>query len=154
MKKEHLVQLLIVLIGLPIGAYFSNRTFTSHQESESSLSLNHTSMDHGMLDISQDSIVPQIIAVEITKDSMSGWNLEVMTENFRFTPENASKNHIPGEGHAHLYLNGEKYARVYGPYFHIPDVGYEIQEIKLSLNANGHETLAIQEKPIEKMILL
>ena len=72
---------------------------TSHQDAH-----DH---EHGMIDVSADSAIPQIDLV-IHEDAMSGLNLEIITQNFRFAPEHASSDHVAGEGHAHLYIDGEK----------------------------------------------
>lgn len=154
MKKRQLVQLGIIAIGLGIGIYFSKRNFALHQKEEHGFSIVHSKMDHGLLDVSQDSIIPAITELALTKDPMSGWNLFIKTTNFQFAPESVNQAHQAGKGHAHLYLNGRKYARVYSPYFHLPDLVGDNNELKVTLNANGHENLAIEDEPIEQIILL
>ena len=57
--------------------------------------------------------VPQI-ELRVEPDSMSGVNVFVEVRHFRFAPENAGLANAPGEGHAHLYVDGENVARVYG----------------------------------------
>ena len=154
MKKSQILQLGIIALGLIIGGYFSRRNFALHQKEEHGFSIVHSNMSHGILDVSQDSIVPAIIALELTKDPMSGWNLFIKTTNFEFAPKNVNQPHQVGKGHAHLYLNGRKYARVYSPYFHLPDFIGDKNELKVTLNANGHENLAIGNEPIEKVVIL
>ena len=122
MKKNQILQLGIIGIGLCIGIYFSKRNFALHQKEEHGFSIVHKNMDHGLLDVSQDSIIPAIVALELTKDPMSGWNLFIKTTNFNFSPEKVNQPHQSGTGHAHLYLNDKKYARVYSSYFHLPDL--------------------------------
>ena len=65
---------------------------------------------------------PPSVAITVSKDPVGGWNLHVRTGNFRFAPDHASLPHIPGEGHAHLYVNGRKTARLYGPWYHIGEL--------------------------------
>lgn len=60
------------------------------------------------------------VAIRLHKDPMSGWNLQVLPQNFRFAPQNASAENVPGEGHAHVYVNGEKLARLYAEWVHLP----------------------------------
>ena len=48
------------------------------------------------------------VAVELTADPMAGHNLHIITSNFAYAPQQASLAHTPGEGHAHVYINGEK----------------------------------------------
>ena len=154
MKKSQILQLGIILVGLFIGVHFSKRNIALHEKEAHGYSAIHKSMDHGLLDVSQDSIVPQIEDLVLTKDPMSGWNLFIQTSNFRFTPENVNQAHQVGEGHAHLYINGQKFARIYGPFFHLPDLAGDQNEIKVTLNAKGHENLAIKETPIEKSVVV
>ena len=71
-----------------------------------------------------------------------------MTTNFRFAPENASSPHRDGEGHALLYVNGEKVARLYGPWFHIEFLPSGPTKVTVTLNANDHSGLAVGDAPL------
>ncbi len=84
----------------------------------------------------------------VTKDPAGGWNLHVMTTNFRFAPENVNAPHRAGEGHAHLYVNGKKVARLYGPWFHIGALPRGRTEVTVTLNANDHSDLAVGDAPL------
>ena len=81
--------------------------------------------------------------VEITAevDHVGGFNIHIVTENFRWAPENASQEFVPGEGHAHLYVDGEKVARVYGEWFHLntSSLGLEPGEHELTVDLNGND---------------
>lgn len=76
-------------------------------------------------------------------DPATGWNLHIMTENFQFAPENASRDHVDGEGHAHVYVNGKKLARLYAPWMHIADLEPGENVIAVSLNSNDHRQLGV-----------
>lgn len=89
------------------------------------------------------------VSLALTRDAMSGWNLHVSPQNFRFAPENASAMDHPGEGHAHVYVNGVKLARLYGEWLHIPDLPKGPVEVKVSLNANSHSPLMVDGTPVE-----
>lgn len=88
------------------------------------------------------------LEIAVTQDPMAGWNLHVMPQNFRFAPENASAADNPGEGHAHVYVNGTKLARLYGNWMHISDLPKGEVEIKVSLNANSHSPLMVEDIPV------
>ena len=90
--------------------------------------------------------------IALTPDPDSGWNLHVITTGFRFSPENASKAHVPGEGHAHVYVNGKKIARLYGPWMHIAALPEGPVTVDVSLNANDHRPLAVGEKPLKASV--
>lgn len=92
------------------------------------------------------------LEIALTPDPMAGWNLHVMPQNFRFAPENASRSDAPGEGHAHVYVNGEKLARLYGNWMHIPDLPKGEVEVEVSLNANSHSPLTVDDMPVSSSI--
>ena len=94
------------------------------------------------------SDAPSITAA-LHEDTVSGWNLHVITSGFRFAPENASKEHVTGEGHAHVYVNGKKIARLYGPWLHIAGLPAGKAVVKVTLNSNDHRPLFIRDKPLE-----
>ncbi len=89
------------------------------------------------------------LGIEVTRDPMSGWNLRIETTNFRFSPENASGPHLDGEGHAHAYVNGQKVARVYGPWFHLGTLPEGEVAVTVTLNSNDHRTLAVADVPLQ-----
>jgi len=117
-----------------------------------------TEMSQGM-DHSHDSLVSlpvgadaPILKIDVLKDPMSGWNLHVMTTNFRFAPDHASLPHVAGEGHAHVYVNGSKIARLYGQWMHIADLPDGEAAIKVTLNSNDHSQLAVGNVPLEATV--
>ena len=154
MRAQTILQIVIVVAGVFLGAHFSKLSYNLHDTFEHSELNSHPSMDHGVIDITNDSIIPQIEKLEMVKDPMSGWNLYIQTNNFKFTPENVNKQHKSGEGHAHLYINGNKITRLYDNWFHIPELQKEENQIKITLNANSHETMVFNNKPIAKNIIL
>ncbi len=153
MKWETIVQAAIILIGLCIGAHFSKVSYDAHEKLGHSELKAHKEMDHGTLDVSKDQVIPEITDFKVIKDPMSGWNIYVQVKNFRFAPEHASQAHQSGEGHAHLYINGNKIARLYGNWIHVPEFIKDKNEIKVTLNSNDHQTLTIGGRAIEKKII-
>ncbi len=79
------------------------------------------------------------VAVETSADSVSGLNVHIITEGFAFAPGNVNGAHIDGEGHAHIYVDGEKITRVYTPWHYLGDIEPGEHEIRVTLNANSHE---------------
>lgn len=92
--------------------------------------------------------------IAVHKDPMAGWNLEVSTKNFRWAPQHASASDVVGEGHAHVYINGTKLARLYGNWMHIPDLPAGEVEVKVSLNANSHAMLMVAGAPVEASVMV
>ncbi len=89
------------------------------------------------------------VAVEATLDAVSGVNLKITTTGFTFAPEHASGEHMTGEGHAHVYVDGVKDNRVYGNYYHLSGLDPGERSIRITLNANSHEQYAKGEHPVE-----
>jgi hypothetical protein len=85
----------------------------------------------------------------ITPDPMKGWNMQIQTTNFTFAPEQIGRRSQASEGHAHLYLNGKKIARIYGPWSHIPSLPAGQNTLRITLNTNNHEDLTIAGKVVE-----
>lgn len=99
--------------------------------------------DHGdMLSLHAGPNAPTLNMM-VMPDPATGWNLHIMTTNFTFSPQNASRDHVDGEGHAHVYVNGKKIARVYGAWMHIADLEPGEQVIAVTLNSNDHRELGV-----------
>jgi hypothetical protein len=107
----------------------------------------HTMLHDQFVSIPPGSDAPRL-NIELTPDPVSGWNLHVIAQGFRFSPRNAGGPHIPGEGHAHVYVNGQKIARLYGPWLHLDALPDGPATIRVSLHANDHRALAVGQKPI------
>ena len=113
--------------------------------------MKHSAHDHAtMLSLPAGPDAPTL-EFTLEKDNSSGWNLHIITSNFRFAPQAASSPHVEGEGHAHIYVNGEKLARVYGPWFHIAKLPKGEAMVTITLNANNHSPLAVGEKALSVM---
>lgn len=108
---------------------------------------------HKMMEIPFGQPIPTVNIV-IHQDPLRGWNLETKVTNFKFAPEHVSTGAKPGEGHAHLYINGKKITRLYSSWYYLGDLKPGQHEITVELNANSHEVLAHNRKIIKdtKMI--
>lgn len=96
-----------------------------------------------------ESEIPVSVDIETDVEDGGGVNVRIMAERWKWAPRNVNAAHIPGEGHAHIYVNGEKLNRVYGPYYHIPALSPGAHEIRVTLNANSHNDLTLNGEPIE-----
>lgn len=88
------------------------------------------------------------VALSVTPDPVSGWNLHLDPGNFRFAPDRAGGTHVSGEGHAHVYVNGSKVARLYGPWLHLPALPEGTAQIRVTLNGNDHRPFSNAGQPI------
>ena len=114
----------------------------------------HGGMEHGETLVLEPSATAPILAVTVTEDPMAGYNLHILTENFVFSPQNASLDHVAGEGHAHVYINGVKLGRFYGPWVHLDHLPEGEVTIEVTLNANDHRTLAVGDRPLARSVTI
>lgn len=105
-------------------------------------------MDHPTVSVPDGKLVPEV-KLSVEKDPKAGWNVHVETKNFKFAPEKASAEHVFGEGHAHIYVDDMKIARLYGNWFHIAEMKPGKHVVKVTLNANDHSEYVVGERHIE-----
>ncbi|GAB3478249.1 hypothetical protein [Marinomonas epiphytica] len=89
-------------------------------------------------------------------DVMGGYNVQIMTRNFTFTPAKINQAVEQNAGHAHIYVNGVKYARVYGKWFHLPSSALTLGDnlIKVTLNGNDHSEWAKDGEAISSTVIM
>ena len=148
MVRTKIFQALIILLlgAAPFSAAQAGSGEGGHDHGDAG----HSSGGHahgGVISVPAGDSAP-ILDIELIEDAAGGWNLHVMTENFRFAPEHVNQPHQDGEGHAHIYVNGEKIARLYGHWFHIGSLPAGMVEVTVTLNANDHSVLAVGEVPL------
>ena len=102
---------------------------------------------HKQIEVSSFQNIPKL-SLEVSRDAVGGWNIHIIPEHFRFTPENVNKAPTPGEGHAHLYVDGKKIARLYSAWFHLGSLAPGPHTIRVTLNANNHADLVLNGKPV------
>ncbi len=138
-------------LGFTVAAA-GNSTLSGHDHSDETQhgeGMDHSTMDHSNHAMMHDT--PFEVAAEdapevsimVMPDPMAGYNLHVMTKNFIFSPQNASGKNVGGEGHAHVYVNGEKLGRLYGAWYHLDALPNGEVEVKVTLNTNDHSPLSV-----------
>lgn len=100
--------------------------------------------DHPALPVNAALPIPSITHL-VFPDAMDGYNVQILTQNFTFTPASINRDNVANEGHAHIYVNGVKYSRVYGNWFHLPATALQpgVNAVTVTLNANDHSTWAM-----------
>lgn len=91
------------------------------------------------------------VRVELRPDSESGWNVHLLVERFRFTPESIGGAALLGRGHARLLLDGRETARAYGPWAHVPPGA---RTLTVRLYADDHTVWAVAGRPVEATVRL
>ena len=130
--------------------YFTSNN--EHNPSSANASKNH--MGHGFVEIPEGYEIPSV-DVSVTQDSSGTWLLKVEAEHFMFAPEKVGlKSPSYNEGHAHLYINGEKINRLYGEYYNLGSLKKGKNEIKITLNSNNHGELVYKGKAIQSTVIV
>lgn len=101
--------------------------------------------DHGgMVETSGMSV-----AVTAEVDPIDGINVHIIPTGFAFAPERVNQADVDGEGHAHVYVDGEKVGRAYGEWFHLKGVAPGKREISVTLQTNGHSEYAVGGQTVQ-----
>lgn len=107
---------------------------------------------HGLVEVDPEN--SPTVAIRAERDALSGWNIYLDVENFTFAPEMVNQQNAANVGHAHLYLNSVKVARLYGTAFHMSDVPNGQHTITVTLNSNDHSDLALDGMLIEASVVV
>jgi len=142
--------LFFVFIGMWIAPLVN---VSDSKEEDHRLHYTHDhSMSHEKYEV-DPSIAPKL-ELELLKDTKSGWNLILHTGNFEFAPEKVNQSNEPNQGHAHLYVNGEKITRLYSKYFYLSDFPAGEHKIVVSLNTNDHSEYSVNGENIKATVKL
>ena len=147
----------MLIIGLVFGgglgfvlAASTGVTLDGHDHSvdQSAESVEHSTLQAHDMPLRLPQVAAPKLEIEAFPDPVAGWNFNIRTTNFAFSPANAGLTHVGGEGHAHVFANGVKLVRVYGDWVHLDRLPEGAVEIEVTLNANDHRPLAVGDVPI------
>lgn len=80
--------------------------------------------------------LPQIeVVVEATAGS--GLVARAVLDGFTLTSPEVTE-HVPGEGHLHVLIDGQPYLMLYEPEVELPDLEPGVHEIRMTLSRNDH----------------
>lgn len=117
-----------------------------------------TSMDELMHDpgrvINLDEADAPALKLQVYALADGSFNIQLKTSNFIFTPQNIDMAPTLGEGHAHLYVDGVKLARLYGEWHHLPTLPPDAEVLTVSLYANNHQAFAVNGDKISASVRL
>ncbi len=105
------------------------------------------------IELTADDTIPGI-ALMVEADAMSGWNVHVELTDFELAPQNASTEHVDGEGHMHLYVDGVKLTRVYGEWFYLGELLPGAHELRMELSANSHAPFSFEGELIDDTVMI
>lgn len=157
-SRSNIGNLLVTFVG---GALIGAAVVWGWLELSSPLSsMAHTgqktmTMSHGEKLIAVDDWRSQpTLNLDVFEDPVSGWNLNIQTDNFIFDAAAAGYQNEEGHGHAHIYVNGAKRGRIYGGWYHIGSLPPGSNEVTVSLYANDHSALSIGGHKISQKIMI
>lgn len=127
----------LVFLGIAPAAFAEGDGHHGHGDDTTKAAGHH---DHGKM-TAWEGTAPQL-ALELTPDMGTNLNLHITADGFTFAPEQVNGPVTTGTGHAHVYVNGTKVARAYGPWMHLENVP-EGAVIRVTLNANDHSAWAV-----------
>ena len=134
------------------------------QEKTNSTSGSSEVMDHAHLPIEVPDGAPKpALSIDLVADSMNGYNLYLLTQRYSLTPTPKSLMTMSDmmeatiddktgfvDGHAHLYVNGEKVQRIYGNAVHMPQTLFKkgINVVTVTINNHGHMYWTVDDKKV------
>lgn len=133
--------------GMLNGVYLSVTKVAEHGHGELSDSSadHHGSAEPGTI----ESEVPISISFTTEVDDKGGVDIQITTEGWLWTPDNVDGEHVPGEGHAHIYVDGVKIGRIYGPTYYLEGIDSGERQVRISLNSNSHDELTYDGNAVE-----
>lgn len=105
-------------------------------------------MDHGA-EVRVD--VPPTLGLTV-EPAGDGWRIRLETTGFRFAPDAVDGPHVPGAGHAHLYVEGMKIARLFAPEAMLGALPPGDHIIEVTLATNDHRTYAGPDGPVRAAV--
>jgi uncharacterized protein (TIGR03437 family) len=92
---------------------------------------------------------PRIVSLNVTPDPLGGFNVLADVENLTFAPQSASQPHVPGEGHLHIYVDGQRVGRMYAESFYLGPLSAGQHEILVEVSGNDHVIYGVGGTPID-----
>jgi len=146
------VALVIGLLGgYAIGIRTDGAALGNDHQEEKEYTAESSNMKHSeQFEVGADK-APSV-KVLADADAVSGWNVTLVTSNFKFAPQDVNETDVEGEGHAHIWVDGKKVGRVYGHNYHLGALGEGDHEITVTLNTNKHKDFAVDGEAISDSI--
>jgi hypothetical protein len=149
--------LLLFVIGLLFGTGFGllaggNLEMSGHAHGEGA-EHDHAghadaAHDHSALTPWPDDVAQPRLALDVMSDGPTTRNLHIIADGFNWTPEQVNGPNTAG-GHAHVYVNGVKVARAYGPWLHLDDFPLQGPTlVRVTLHANDHTGWSVDGQPL------
>lgn len=112
----------------------------AHDESDGHSHENEYEDGHGgTYEYSSHSNVPGVSITGLSEGSDGAWELAVEYSDFTIDEDAVDSENVPGVGHAHVYVNGEKTSRLFSESYIFEDDLKEGDVVRVALNTNDHK---------------
>lgn len=146
------IVLIVIVLGAALGFVAAggdedsssdtqvNKTET-HSDGDSHSHSDKEGHSHGDLEpyeFASHDAVPSV-AIQSVKENKDGeWVLGVNFENLEIREDKVDQENVPGEGHAHVYVNGEKVSRLFAEEYTFEDPLKGGDVVSVEINTNDH----------------
>lgn len=93
------------------------------------------------------------IAIALMPEGNGAFNLRIDETGFIFAPEHVNQATVQGEGHAHVYLDGVKIARIYSQWAHLTEIKSG-SILRVTLHANDHTAWGYNGQPVAAEVVV
>jgi hypothetical protein len=90
--------------------------------------------------------VPEV-SIDVTGDNDEGWTVTTSISNFTLADMSATE-HVPGEGHAHIWVDGQVFTMISQETTVIPQLDPGTHEIMVTLSSNTHLDYVHEGEPL------
>lgn len=104
-------------------------------------------MDHGADGVAVTP-APTLTLIPPNRVDAKGFEIRLSVENFAFVRVTDGTPHVPGEGHAHIYLNGLKMGRLYDTRFDVGALSPGSYDLRVALNSHDHRPYLADGVPV------
>ena len=142
MRITPMLMLLLLLLIAHGAVSQEDKLPESGKEDKVEVSADPHTRDHRQVTELSKEDTP-VVVLQLIPLTGGGYNVRVQTLNFIWAPHRVDTQGVPGEGHAHLYLDGEKIARVYGEWYHLGSLPESAEALSVALYANDHSVFSV-----------
>ena len=154
MMINRLIATAVIFLGIGLGiGYFICNYMIENYNPDQKTTAETTEIAHETKEVPDEELIPTV-ELQVSADPVSGWNAQIPTTNFTFSPEDAGSEHTPGQGHAHIYIDGKKINRIYGEWYHLGKIEPGEHQVSIRLSTNDHKELLQNGAYIEDIVTI
>ncbi|MEM1202597.1 MAG: DoxX family membrane protein [Acidobacteriota bacterium] len=128
-----------VVITVLIGLAYS---WSAHRQFEDAAAATERH-SVGAIALDDSPSPPSFTSLEVVEEAPGHFDLHVGIDNWTFTPEKNGQASIANEGHGHVFVDGRKVGRLYGPWFHLGALEPGSHHVEVTLNGSDHSDFTL-----------